>query len=50
MQGIEIDVLNWESVLVVAIQLAPTLGLPDMEPVRCPVARSGEPGGLDEGL
>ena len=50
MQWIEIDVLDWESVLVVTVEIAPAYGLADMDPVRRPVARSGEAGGFDEGL
>ncbi len=50
MQRVEIDVLDRESVLVVAIKFAPTFGLPDTDPVRRLVARSGEPGRLHEGL
>jgi len=50
MQRIEIDVLDWESVLVVAIKLAATFGLPDMDPVCRLVARSGESYRFHEGL
>jgi len=35
-QPIEIDVLDRESVLAVAVKLAPAFGLADMEPVRLP--------------
>ncbi len=49
-QGVEVDVLDGEGVLVVAVELAASLGASGVDPVRCPVAGGVEPAGLDEGL
>ncbi len=49
-QRVEVDVLDGERVAVLPVELAASLGLVDVNPVRHLVARPGEPAGFDEGL
>ena len=49
-ERIEPDVILGQSVLVVDIEFAPALGLPDVDPIGGTVAGADEPIGLDEGL
>src|ERR1019366_2034924 len=49
-QGVEVDVLDGQGVLVVAVELAASLGAACVDPVRGPVAGAVEPVCLDEGL
>src|ERR1035441_9532610 len=48
-QGVEVDVLDGQGVLVVAVELAASLGAACVDPVRGPVAGAVEPGCLGEG-
>src|ERR1017187_2773616 len=49
-QGVEVDVLDGQGVLVVAVELAASLVAACVDPVRGPVAGAVEPVCLDEGL
>ena len=48
-QGVEVDVLDGQGVLVVAVGLAASPGAACVDPVRGPVAGAVEPVCLDEG-
>jgi len=50
MQGQEKNVLHRESVFVFSIELSPTLGLSDTDPVRCTITGTPETRLLDKGL
>ncbi len=49
-QGIEKDVHDQESVLLVVVKLAPAFGLADMELVRSPGSSLRQSDGSDKGL
>ena len=49
-QGVEVDVFAWEEGGVVAVELAPTLGGADVDPVGGSVAGARESVGVDKGL
>jgi hypothetical protein len=47
-EGVEVDVLDGQGVVVVAVEFASALGLADAGPVGSAVARAGEAGGLGQ--
>ena len=50
LEGIEVDVLDGKSILILDVEFSPTLGLADIDPVGGLVAGSLETAALDEGL
>jgi len=49
-QGVEVDVLRGEPMVVGAVELGASFGPSDLDPVGCRVARPGKPAGFDKGL
>jgi len=49
-EGIEVDVFDWGEAAVMAIELAPPLGLADVDPVGSTVTSASEVTAFNEGL